>query len=177
MTTSLIFAFIGLLVLVLILLLAKGHLTTHGDLQELAAQLRPVDVAAFCNLISESEQKFLYDRLPPSEFRTIHRERMLAAVDYVRGASRNAAILIRLGESARQHPDPTIRDTAQKLVDDGLRLRLFALQLVPRLYLSMAFPRLSPASDGIADTYDSMSGYVVTLGRLQFPTHEMSSAL
>src|SRR5947199_7034124 len=135
MTTSLIFASIGLLVLVLILLLAKGHLNTHGDLQELAAQLRPVDVAAFCNLISESEQKFLSDRLSPSEFRTIHRERMLAAVDYVRGASRNAAILIRLGESARQHSDPAIRDTAEKLVDDGLGLRIVAVQLVTILDL------------------------------------------
>ena len=177
MTLAVVFVFIGLIALALIIYLAKGHLNSRSDLQKLSTQLRPVDVAAFCNLISSNEQEFLRDHLPPHEFRTIHRERMLAAVEYVRCAAHNAAILIRLGESARQHSDPAIRDTAQKLVDNGLRLRLYAFQLVPRLYLSMAFPKLGPASGVLADTYDTMSRQVVMLGCLQFPTHGMSSAL
>ncbi len=177
MTIALIFTLVSLVALVLIVFLAKGHLSTRGDLQELAAQLRSVDVAAFCNLISANEQEFLRDHLPSREFRTVHQERMLAAIEYVRCAACNAAILIRLGESARQHPDPAIRDTAQKLVDSGLRLRLYAFQLVPKLYLSMAFPKISPASDVLADTYESICRQVVLLGRLQFPTHGMSSAL
>ena len=139
MTIALLFAIIGLLAFGLIVHLAKGHLSTDDNLEKLASQLRHVDVSAFCNLIAASEQEFLRDHLPPREFRTIHRERMLAAVEYVRCAAQNAAILIRLGESARQHSDPAIRATGEKLLDSGLALRLYAFRLVPRLYLSMAF--------------------------------------
>jgi len=177
MTMALVFAIIGLLAFALIVHLAKGHLSTDDNLQNLASQLRHVDVGAFCNLIAASEQEFLRDHLPPREFRTIHRERMLAAVEYVRCAAHNAAILIRLGESARQHSDPVIRSAGERLLDNGLRLRVYAFQLVPRLYLSMAFPNIGPVPDSIADTYDSMNRQVVRLSSLRFPTYGMSSAL
>jgi hypothetical protein len=139
--------------------------------------LRPVDVGAFCNLISVSEQQFLRENLPSHEFRTIHRERMGAAVEYVRCAARNASILMRLGDAARQHSDPSVREAGEKLLENGLRLRLYAMQVVPRLYLSMAFPKTGPAPDTLADTYDNMSRQVVALNCMQFPTHGMSSAL
>lgn len=177
MTIALVFAITGLLAFVLIVHLAKGHLSTDDNLEKLASQLRHVDVSAFCNLISASEQEFLRDHLPPREFRTIHRERMLAAVEYVRCAAQNAAILIRLGESARQHSDPAIRATGGKLLSSGLALRLYAFRLVPRLYLSMAFPNVAPVPDILADTYDSMNRQVIRLSSLQFPTYGMSSAL
>src|ERR1700692_5119951 len=123
MTIALVFAIIALLAFALIVHLAKGHLSTDGNFQKLASQLRHVDVDAFCNLIAASEQEYLRDHLRPREFRTIHRERMLAAVEYVRCAAHNAAILIRLGESARQHSDPVIRATGERLLDKCVRLR------------------------------------------------------
>jgi hypothetical protein len=176
-TIALIFALIGLLALALIVYLAKGHLTSDADWQKLTDQLRPVDVAAFCNLISATEQQYLHDHLPSRDFRNIHRERMQAAVEYVRCAAHNASILMRLGEAASQHSEASVREAGQKLVENGLRLRLYAVQLVPRLYLSMAFPKAGPATDVLADTYDNMSRQVVMLNRLHFPTHDMSSAL
>ena len=177
MTIAIIFIFLGLLAAVLITYLARGHLSKGGDLQTLATQLRPVDVSAFCNLISASEQQYLREHLPPREFRSIHRERMGAAVEYVRCAAHNASILMRLGESARQHSDPSVQETGAKLLENGLRLRLYAIQVVPRLYLSMVFPKAGLFPDTLADTYDDMSRQVVTLSCLQFPTHGMSSAL
>jgi hypothetical protein len=102
---------------------------------------------------------------------------MRAAVDYVRSSAHNASILMRLGEAARQHADPAVREAAEKLLENGLRLRLYAFNLVPRLYLSMAFPNAGLATDVLADAYDNMSRQVVVLSRLQFPTHGMSSAL
>jgi hypothetical protein len=56
-------------------------------------------------------------------------------------------------------------------------LRLYAIQVVPRLYLSLAFPKARPTPEILADTYDNMSRQVVTLSCLHFPTHGMSSAL
>lgn len=177
MTIAIIFIVLGLLALILTIYLAKGHLSKGGDLEKLATQLRTVDVGAFCNLISTSEQQYLREHLPPREFRIIHRERMAAAVEYVRCAAHNASILMRLGEAARQHSDPSVRQAGEKLIENGLRLRLYAIQVIPRLYLSMAFPKARPTPDILADTYDNMSRQVATLSYLHFPTHGMSSAL
>jgi hypothetical protein len=102
---------------------------------------------------------------------------MGAAVEYVRCAAHNASILMRLGDAARQHSDPSVREAGEKLLESGLRLRLYAIQVIPRLYLSMAFPNAKPTADILADTYDNMGRQVVTLSCLHFPTHGMSSAL
>lgn len=177
MTIAVIFAILGLLALALIVQLAKGHLGTGANLDVLAAQLRPLDVNAFCNLISQSEYRFLRNSLPPSEFRAIHRERMLAATEYIWCAAQNAAILIRLGEAARQDSDPTVVAAAERLLDSSLRLRIYALQMYPRILISMIFPQVSTGAYDLAEIYDTMSRQVVMLGCLRFPTHGMSSAL
>jgi hypothetical protein len=172
-----IFAGAGLLGLFLILYLAKGLRSPGANLDELASQLRPIDVDAFRNLIDEREEKFLSERLPSWEFRRIQRRRNLAAVEYIWCAAQNAAILIRLGEAARQNPDPAIAAAAEKLVENALRLRLYAFQAVPRLYFTAVFPWAHGSPNFIADTYDTMTRQVVMLGCLQYPTRGMSSAL
>lgn len=98
MTIGLIFAVLALLARGLIVQLAKGHLGTGGDLDTLAAQLRPVDIGAFRNLMSESERHFLRNSLPWREFRAIHRQRMLAAIEYIRCATQKC----RYPDSARR---------------------------------------------------------------------------
>jgi hypothetical protein len=102
---------------------------------------------------------------------------MLAAVEYVRCASQNAVILTHLGEAARQNPDPAVAVAAEKLVNNALRLRLYALQAVPRLYLSILLPRAGRAPYLVAETYDTMARQLVMLGCLQHPVRGMSSAL
>src|SRR5712692_6900321 len=122
-----IFAGAGLLGLFLILYLAKGLRSRGGDLGELAARLRPIDVDAFRNLIDEREEEYLRAHLPRKEFRNIHRERMLAAVEYVWCATRNTSILITIGEASKLSPDPAVAAAADKLLENALRLRLYAI--------------------------------------------------
>jgi hypothetical protein len=177
MILSAIFAILGVLALVLVLYIAKGHHATGGDLDQLASQLRTVDVDAFRNLIDQREQEYLREHLSGSEFRGVQRERMLAAAEYVRGAAGNAAILIRLAEAARQNPDPAVAQAADKLLDNAFRLRLYAFRVLPRLYLGMVMPGISLAPIDLADTYDTITRQVVMLGCLQYPTRGMSSAL
>jgi hypothetical protein len=177
MMIPLIFAGAGLLTLFLILYLAKGLRSPGGNIDELASQLRPIDVDAFRNLIDENEEQFLRERLPPREFRGVHRERKLAAVQYIWCAAQNAAILIRLGEAARQNSDPAIAAAAEKLVGNALRLRLYAFQAIPRLYVTAVVPWAHASPNFVADTYDSMTRQVVMLGCLHYPTRGMSSAL
>jgi hypothetical protein len=175
MTIAIIFAVIGAIALAAIIYLARSN-TRHENLGELAAQLRPVDVRAFRNLLAEHEEQFLRENLPFREFRSIHRERMLAATEYVRCAAQNAAILIRLGEAARLSTDPEIVIAADRLLDNALRLRLYAIQTLPRLYVAILLPSVARAPSSLADTYDTMTRQVVMLG-LRYPTYGMSSAL
>jgi hypothetical protein len=177
MTISLIFAVLGVMALLLIVYLAKGRHGTGGNLDHLASQLRPIDVEAFRNLIDEREEEFLRAHLPAREFRGIHRERSLAAVEYVWCAAQNAAILIRLAEAAKLDADPATSAAAGKLLENALRLRLYAFQAVPRLYLGILLPWAGGKPGFVADTYDTMTRQVVMLGCLQFPTRGMSSAL
>jgi hypothetical protein len=176
MTIAIIFAIVGVLALFSIIFLAKSHARSGGNLDELAAQLRPVDVRAFRTLMAQSEEQFLRENLPVDEFRTIHRQRMFAAIEYVRCAAQNAAILVRLGEAARLSPDPEIVTAAERLLDNALRLRLYALQATPRIYLAILLPGISRTPYAFADTYDKMTRQVIMLG-LRFPTHGMSAAL
>jgi hypothetical protein len=170
-----IFVVAGVLALCLIVYLAKGLRGATTNLDALSSELRSIDVAAFRNLIDEREDQFLRDRLLPGEYRRIHRERMRAAVEYVLCAGRNAGVLIRLAEAARQAGDPAVSATANKLLENALRLRLYAIQTVPRLYLSMLLPSARLASSGIADTCDTVTRQMVTLRCLQNPGRGISA--
>ena len=176
MILAAVFVALSLLALGLILHVAKGHHVKAGDLDQLASQLRSVDVAAFRNLIDEGEEQYLRDHLPHYEFRSIQRQRKLAAIEYIRCAANNAAILIRLAEAARQNPDRAVARAADKLFDNALRLRLYSLRVVPRLYVGILLPGLSLAPTELADAYDTISRQVVMLG-LQYPTRGISYAL
>src|SRR5258708_39566654 len=121
MTIALLFAGVGLLGLFLVLYLAMGLRPKGGNVDELAAQLRPIDVDAFRNLIDEREGEYLRTHLPMREFRGVHRERMLAAVEYVWCATRNTSILMSLGEAAKQNSDPTWGAAADKIRENALR--------------------------------------------------------
>jgi hypothetical protein len=159
----------GLLALLFLIRLAKGRSSTINSLDDLTERLRPVDVEAFRNLVDPDEEEFLRTSLPPTEFRAIHRERLHAAVDYISCAAQNAAVLLRLGEAARQSPDPAIAEAGETLVDSAIRLRLYAFHAMGRIYLGILLPgvRLSPVS--IAESYERMTGLVIQLGRLQYP--------
>jgi hypothetical protein len=176
MTISLIFIVVGIVALALVIYLAAGSRLKGGNLDELAAQLRPIDVEAFRNLIDEREEQFLRERLPWSEFRSIHRDRMLAAVDYVRGAARNAGILIRLAEAARTDSDPAVVAAAENLLENATQVRLYAFQVVPRFYMSMLIPSLNHAPYSLAEKYDTMARQSVMLGCLRPPANAVAIA-
>jgi len=177
MTLTIIVVAVALTTLVLLAALARGQAASSRLLENPAEHIRSVDVVAFRNLVDPDEEEFLRTSLPPGEFRRIQRERLRAAVEYVSCAAHNAAILLRVADAGRRSSDPATAEAAQALVDNALRLRLYALHAVPRLYLGMIFPgsRISPA--GIAESYEQMTRLVVRLGCLQYPTRGVSAAL
>ena len=157
----------SIVALVAIFWMLRGPSSATVNLDELRSQLRPMDVDAFRNLIDSREREYLRDRLPASDFRRIHRERMLAATDYVWCAARNAGILIRLGEAAKNVSDSPSAEAAFALQENAFRLRLQAFQAIPRLYVSMIVPEWDLAPQGLADGCDRLTRQAIILGSFQ----------
>ena len=145
----------------------RGRESSRGSPDGLANQLRPIDVKAFRNLIDEDERQYLRRHLSRVDFRRIHRERMLAAAEYVWWASKNAGILIRLGEASAHDPDPAVAAAAASLQENAMQLRLHSMQTLPKLYLSIFFPSISWTPQQLPEGFDRLNRQAVILGCLQ----------
>jgi hypothetical protein len=136
---------------------------------DLSQQVKTVDLEAFRNLTDTAEEQFLRERLEPAAFRTIQRERLRTAIEYVGGVSHNAAVLLSLGQTARQNPDPLISEAGRNLVDEALRLRLYSTLTISKLWMRYLFPDTEFQPSGIVDRYQHVTEGAVRLGRLQYP--------
>ena len=91
---------------------------------ELAAQIQPIDVEAFRNLVDPAEDDYLRRRLPASDFRVVRRERLRAMAAYVQLAGRNAAIAGKHWTSGLDAAgDAQTAEAARRLVENALLLR------------------------------------------------------
>jgi len=140
MIFTLILVFVAFLALGFFVRQTKGRALTAEVLENLAEHIRAADVEVFRNLVDPEKEKSLRTNLPPTEFRRVQRERLRAAVDCVSCVAHNAAILLRLADAGRCSPDPATAEAAEKVVDNAIRLRLCAIQIIPRLYLRMILP-------------------------------------
>jgi len=169
MTVVFLVIIIGMLALACIVWSIRGRNSGSRSLNDLANQLQPIDISAFRNLIDDSERQYLRSHLARADFRSVHRERMLAASEYVWCAFRNSGILIQLGEASRNATDPAVAATAASLVENATRLRLDATQALPKIYLSMLFPGLTWTQQNLPDGFDKLNRQAVILGCLQVP--------
>ena len=151
---------------------------SHSGLDEetIKASMRDVDVDAFRNLLDPEEEQYLRENLPHSEFKTIQRERLGAALDYIGALSHNASLLLQLGQTARQSPDSRVVDAGRHIVDNALRLRLYALWARCCVYAKIAFPSAILEPRTIVTHYQEMSNSVALLGRLQRSTGSTAAA-
>jgi hypothetical protein len=142
---------------------------------DLAAQLEPIDVAAFRNLIDPAEDEYLRQHLSAAQFRVTQRARLQARAAYVRVARRNAIVLNRMGQTAlatsRARPthDVRIREAALRLVNDAVLLQRNAEFALLRIYADRAWPNRSTGTAGILDRYERLSDSAMLLGRLRNP--------
>ncbi len=176
MTIAIILVVFAVFALLFLVRLAKGNSVVLSS-DQLIQKIRPVDIAAFRNLIDPNEEQFLRANLSPSDFRKIHRERLLAAADYVSGTAHNAKLLLKMGEMARRSPEPSIAEAGVKLVENALRLRLFAVQAKARIYIAIVLPQIPIQAGRLTENYESMTRLVVLLGVLRFPTNGVASSM
>jgi hypothetical protein len=160
---------VSLIALLLLLSAARGQSAAVSNMDDLAGRTRPVDIDAFRNLMDPEEEEFLRLNLTSGEFRAVQRERLQAAVDYVQSTAHNAAILLRLGEAAARNTDARIANTGRQLIDSALRLRLYAILAMARLYLGIALPGARLSADRLLDGYERLSDLVAQLAIMEHP--------
>jgi hypothetical protein len=145
----------------------RGHGAAVQDIAGLQGRTQPVDLLAFRNLTSPIQEQYLREHLPPRTFRSVQRQRLRAAIAYLDCVTDNAAVLLRLGEAARHSPDPQLAEAGLLLVNNALRVRLFAFSARARFYLAFVFPGLQASPKAVSDSYETLTGTVQRLGYLQ----------
>jgi len=136
---------------------------------DLVGQIRPIDIEAFRNLIDAAENEFLRRRLPATEFRVVQRARLRAMAAYVLSAGRNAAVLVRVGQTALASSNLATVEAARQLVDNALLLRRNATFALLRIYIALAWPHEGPTAALVLHGYETLNGTAMLLGRLQNP--------
>jgi len=170
MTLAIILVIAAVLALVVVLRVTLSRGLQVSTDRSLAAQLQPIDIAAFRNLVDPDEDDYLRRRLPAAAFRTVHRQRLLATAVYIKAANRNAAILIRMGQEAVASSNVRTADAAQQLMDNAILLRRNATVALFKIYVARVWPDASLASTPVVQRYEQLNGSAMLLGRLQNPT-------
>ena len=169
MTIGYVVIILAALAIVLFVWKTISRATSGHDEIDLSQQVQIVDLEAFRNLTDPAEEQFLRERLKPAEFKTIQRERLRTAIEYVGGVSHNAGVLLSLGQSARENADPLIAEAGRSLVDEALRLRLYSALTISKFWVRYLFPGAEFQPSGIVDRYQHVTEGAVRLGRLQYP--------
>ena len=169
MTLAIVLVVAAVLSLVVIFRISYSRTLQVSRDSSFAGQIQPIDVEAFRNLVDPSEDEYLRRRLSGADFRAVRRERLLAMAAYVRIASRNAALLVRMGETALSAGDTHTADAARQLVDNALLLRRNAAFALLKIYVALAWPNSGLAAAPVLHGYERLNGSAMLLGRLRNP--------
>ncbi len=160
---NILFAIAALFVLFLIVETWR-HYSARGVTPN-SGELLVVDLDAFENLTDPEEEQFLRVNLTAAEFRDVQRSRIRAARMYVKALSKNASVLMAVGQSASAQPDEKISATGREIVQQSVRLHRWCKFSRLRLETALVFPHLISPSNRIAGQYVLVSRMAANLPR------------
>ena len=146
----------------------RGSSRAKGTLEEVGTATRPVDLAAFRNLVDPAEDEFLRKKLPPAVFRRVQRERLRAAIVYVERSAANAAVLLRIGEALGRE-DAATAAMGREIADAALRLRMYALLVLAILHARVWFPSITTPVQEVSTRYEELLNQFARLARSRRP--------
>jgi hypothetical protein len=160
------------MITMLVIALALGALallytTARGRRASSKKQIRHVDVTALRTLMDREDEEFLRNRLPRGRFTHLKRRRILVTFRYVGRISANSAVVMRLGESARFHPDPAVAQTAVQISELAAQIRLQCLIAFAKLSAEFAMPSLQLTPATLVPKYQTLRETVMRLGALE----------
>lgn len=170
MTLAVILTLSAVIALILVLRVAVGsRLQIRGGHEP--NDVLPIDVDAFRNLADPAEDDYLRSRLIPAEYRRVRRLRLRALAAYVQIAGQNAALLVRMGQSALDSVDPRTVAAARELINEALLLRRNAIFAMFRIYVAWTWPNAGVTAAPLLNGYQQLNGSAMLLGRLQNPAN------
>lgn len=167
----LVVAALGTLIVILTFTVSQG-LQSSGRTGP-ATEIRPMDVAAFRNLVDPAEDDYLRRRLPASDFRLVRRERLRALAAYVQSAKRNAEVLVRIAQNSTLAADAQTAEAARRLEDNAHLLQRNCMFAIVKIYIALAWPNSSLAAAPVLQGYEELNHSAMLLGRLQNPAATM----
>lgn len=174
MTTTLII-FAGFLCLALMYYVVQGRIGPFETAEQVERHFVAIDLLAFQNLIDPDDQRFLRELLPSKKYRKIQRERISSCLRYVRCCGRNAAVLIRVGETASEDQNPEIQATAERIISEAIRMRIYAVVLVPKICIWWVFPDSEFSLAAMCRKYSQMTTALAALNNLKEPAFPLSN--
>jgi hypothetical protein len=159
-------------IVIVLALLAVGlfYLSARSRRKQSRQQVRPVDIKAFRTLMDRDDELFLKERLSPSGFAHIKRQRVNVSMRYVGRIANNASIVMRMSEGARSNPDPEIAKAATQIMEVATQLRLQCIVALAKLSIEFALPSLQLTPAVLVPQYQKLRESVTRLGRLQAQT-------
>ncbi len=146
-----------------------GQATKIQDPQELLKLTRPVDLEAFCNLMDLEEERFLRSHLDPERFSQAQKIKARVVLAYVQSLAHNAALLIQLGEAARNSSDAVQQTAGAQLVNAALEMRILSLIAMFKLQIAVLVPVSQFGLGSLAESYSQLTTSAGSLFRLQSP--------
>ena len=147
----------------------RGQVHAIRDWDDLPTLTEPVDIAAFRNLTDPEEDAWLRRELPRADYLQVRRERLAATAEYLGRTSRNAAVLISLGQAAMASADAGLSAAGRDLVGTALWTRLYTLQARARVRTAQMFPAAPLPLPGAVAQYQRLLDRVDRVGRLRNP--------
>ncbi len=159
MNATLVFVLIAFVLLLAFAYLATRRTRDLQDVDNALTTIRLLDIEAFRNLVDPEEEVFLRANLPAREFRRIKRERVQAALAYLKALSQVSLQFARFGDVAQRSPDPAIAASGRRIANSATYLRLRTLDARLQLTLAAAFPGFGPRPlRSLFEQYDRAAG-------------------
>src|SRR5262245_58609084 len=131
------------------------------------SSLRPVDVQALHTLMDRDDELFLREKLPSRNFRRLKRSRIRVTLSYVGRVAGNAAVVMRMGESARLSSDPEVAEAAAQVMELAAQIRLQCLLAFAKLSAEFAMPSLQLTPAVLVPKYQTLRESVIRLSALE----------
>jgi len=147
----------------------RGFEAEVCDPEQLLGRTHAVDLLAFHNLIDPDEDEYLRSQLSWFSFLRVRHARYWAAVEYVQMAARNAAILIRLGQTAQQSKEVRISEAGKQLLTLAIETRILAGMAIIQLCLALVLPFWKPSLGSVTQAYTGMRATLDRVVRWQRP--------
>jgi hypothetical protein len=159
--------FAAIVLLLILFRIVHGDAAQVSNLDELPRSTEAIDLPAFLNLIDPAEEIFLRANLTPKVFRQVQRERLLATVEYVRRAARNAGVLVQLGEAVSTEANSEVSDLGREIATTAIKLRALALLALCSLYVRIAMPDIHLSLLQFPTRYEYLIEEVARLARFK----------